>query len=729
MEITQHNRFWPRLLFWLFFVVFVGISLIAALFFFYTPTIQEFENASRKQTSVIYDRTGTHILYEIYGEENRKALTPDQIPENIREATIAIEDENFYSHPGIDIVAIARAMTVNLEQGTYEQGASTITQQLARSVLLSREKTLTRKIKEVLLAIKIDSYYSKSEILDRYLNQVPYGSNAYGIEAAAQTFFNKPAKALTLGEATLLAALPNAPTLYSPYGNHRDLLVNRQKIIIGKLLKEGWITKEEAVAAVNESAVEKVVPLKRDIVAPHFVFYVMEELEKKYGREFLEQAGLKIYTTLDMNLQNRAEEVIQKEAERNVALGATNAALVALDAQEGEVLAMVGSRDYFNKAIDGQVNIATSPRQPGSSFKPLVYAKAFEKGFQPETILFDLPTSFGADGSGNEYKPMNYDERFRGRLSMRESLANSLNIPAVQTQYLAGLTQTLDQLDRMGITSLKDRKRFGLSLVLGSGEVSLLEMTNAYATFSQEGIFRQAEGVQKVLAQDGGVIYQHQTTGTQVLSEQTARKIKSILSDNKARSLVFGTHTPLAFPNGGVAAKTGTTQDFHDGWTLGFTNRVAVGVWVGNSDNAALKKGSDGVIVAAPLWRSFMDTLLTQYPQTPFIDYIHVNSDKPLLTGKMPGGLYFADAPKNKKEERARNQLIAAAGGAFELHSILYYVNKDDPLGPTPPDMTDPMLPRFEAALHGGVPFQSTQYQAPVVQDTAPVPQTKTKRN
>jgi membrane peptidoglycan carboxypeptidase len=213
-----------------------------------------------------------------------------------------------------------------------------------------------------------------------------------------------------------------------------------------------------------------------------------------------------------------------------------------------------------------------------------------------------------------------------------------------------------------------------------------------------------------------------------VLSEQTARKIKSVLSDNKARSLVFGTHTPLAFPNGGVAAKTGTTQDFHDGWTLGFTNRVAVGVWVGNSDNAALKKGSDGVIVAAPLWRSFMDTLLTQYPQTPFIDYIHVNSDKPLLTGKMPGGLYFADAPKNKKEERARNQLIAAAGGAFELHSILYYVNKDDPLGPTPPDMTDPMLPRLEAALHGGVPVQSTQYQAPIDENPAPQ-QTKTKRD
>jgi 1A family penicillin-binding protein len=702
MEIKPPVRFWPRLVFWLIIVIIFAVVFVLLLFFFYAPSIKDFETESREETSVIFDRTGGTILYEIYGEENRKALLNEEIPDAIREATIAIEDENFYSHPGVDIFAIARALSVNIDQGGYQQGASTITQQLARSVILSREKTLTRKVKEVLLALKLDLYYSKSEILDRYLNQVPYGSNAYGIQSAAETFFNKNAKDLTLGESTLLAAMPNAPTLYSPHGNRTDLLVNRQKLIIGKLLKEGWITKEEAVAAVGENALQKVAPLKRDIVAPHFVFFVLEELERKYGREFLEQAGLKVYTSLDMDLQRRAEEVIQKEAERNMAYGAGNAALVALDAEKAEVLAMVGSRDYFNKAIDGQVNVALSARQPGSSFKPLVYAKAFEKGYQPETILFDVPISFGLDGSGNEYKPMNYDEGFRGKISMRDALANSLNIPAVQTQYLAGLDQSLNQLEQMGITSLKDRKRFGLSLVLGSGEVSLFEMTQAYSVFSQEGNFSKSEGVMKIVDQQGNTIYSHSPAKKQVLSEQTTRKIASILSDNKARSLVFGTNTPLSFKTPGVAAKTGTTQDFHDGWTLGFTNKVALGVWVGNSNNASLKKGADGVIVAAPLWRSFMDTLLTRYPPTPFTNYIKVESDKPLLTGQMPrGSIYYSEAPKNKKEERSRGKEIAAAGGG-SLHSILYYVNKDEPLGEKKPDLTDPMLARWESALRGG---------------------------
>lgn len=710
MEMKPASQAWHSLLTWLIIVALLGLGIFALLFFFYVPSIKDFETESRQETSVLYDRTGQTILYEIYGEENRKALPSEEIPDAIREATIAMEDENFYSHPGIDIIAIARALFVNLEEGGYQQGASTITQQLARSVILTREKTLTRKVKEVLLAIKLDAYYSKSEILDRYLNQVPYGSNAYGIQAAAETFFNKNAKDLTLGEATLLAALPNAPTLYSPYGNHTDLLLNRQKIIIGKLLHEGWITKEEAVAAINENALEKVAPLKRDIIAPHFVFFVLEELEKQYGRELLEQAGLKVYTSLDIDLQRRAEEVIQKEAEKNVAYGATNAALVALDAEKAEVLAMVGSRDYFNKAIDGQVNVAVAPRQPGSSFKPLIYAQAFEKGYQPETILFDLPTSFGVDGQGDEYKPMNYDEGFRGKIAMREALANSLNIPAVQTQYLAGLDQSLTALQKMGITSLTDRKRFGLSLVLGSGEVSLFEMTNAYAVFSQEGNFSKAKGVTKIIDHKGSILYEHVPEKTRVLSEQTTRKISSILSDNGARSLVFGTNTPLAFKEPGVAAKTGTTQDFHDGWTLGFTSKVALGVWVGNSDNTALRPGADGVIVAAPLWRSFMNTLLEKYPSTPFTDYIKVESDKPLITGQMPSGtVYYNDPPKSKKEERARKKEVSSSSA---LHSILYYVNRNDPLSDKKPDFTDPMLARWEKAIAEGIPTPPQQEES-----------------
>lgn len=688
-------------------ICFFVFVVIAFVFLLLTPSIDEFEKQSHKETSTIYDRSGQHILYEIYGEENRKPVPPEEIPDYVREATIAVEDENFYSHPGIDPSAIIRALFVNLQEGGYQQGASTITQQLARSVLLTREKTLSRKITEALLALKLDATYSKGEILNRYLNQVPYGSNAYGIQAAATTFYNKDAKDLTLGESTLLAALPNAPSYYSPYGNHTDELVKRQKYILSRLLQEGHISQRQATDAVQENALSKVVPLTRNIEAPHFVFMVLEELEKQYGRDVLETSGLKIYTTLDWNLQQRAEQVIGKEAEQNVRYGAKNAALVALDTNKGEVLSLVGSRDYFDKSIDGQVNVAISPRQPGSSFKPLVYAEAFEKGYQPETVLFDIRTSFGPDGQGHDYVPLDYDEQYRGAVTMRQALANSLNIPAVETQYLAGLDDTLDHLDRMGITSLKDRNRFGLSLVLGSGEVSLLEMTNAYAVFSQDGNYTQASTISKVVGQDGKTLYEHAPNFKRVISAESSRKIASILSDNSARSMVFGPNTPLAFKEPGVAAKTGTTQDFHDGWTLGFTKDVALGIWVGNSDNTPLQAGADGVFVAAPLWRSFMNDLLKQYPPSPFADYTKVESDKPLLTGIRNFDFnYNPDPPQNKKEERARAK---EQDKMSDAHTILYYVNKDDPLSDKPPNLDDPMLWRWEDALHGNSPALDNQ--------------------
>ncbi|MEK9174007.1 MAG: penicillin-binding transpeptidase domain-containing protein, partial [Patescibacteria group bacterium] len=481
----------------------------------------------------------------------------------------------------------------------------------------------------------------------------------------------KNARDLSLGEATLLAALPNAPTLYSPYGNNTNALVKRQQLIIDKLLRNGWITKDEARDAINENALQKIAPLKRAIIAPHFVFAVLEELEQEYGRDILEQKGLHIYTTLDLEAQQKAEEVVQKGSSKNLEWGASNAALVALDAEKGEILAMVGSKDYFSKDIDGKVNVAMSPRQPGSSFKPLVYATAFEKGYQPETMLFDVPMSFGPDGQGNEYTPQNYDGKTHGLVSMRQALSNSLNIPAVQTQYLAGVENTLNQVKRMGLVSLGDNNRYGLSLVLGSGEASLYQMANAYSVFSQEGLYQKASGVLRVEDPEHKILQEHTLSNQRVLSTETARKISSILSDNKARSMVFGSGTPLAFKNGGVAAKTGTTQEFRDAWTLGFTRRVAVGVWVGNNDNTPMKSGADGVFVAAPIWRSYMDYLLTRFPATSFTDYQKVESDKPLLTGNTPfQAEIFESAPQNSKERRARKKELRRV--SRELHSILY---------------------------------------------------------
>lgn len=687
-----------------FLTFFLIIPLVAGLLFlgfflFYVPSIDDFTDVRRGETSVLYDRTGEHVLYQIHGEENRKPLSHEEIPNTLRLATIAVEDENFYNHYGVDPRAIFRALRVNIEEGGFEQGASTITQQLARGVVLSREKTIERKIIEALLAIKLDFFLTKEDILDRYLNQVPYGSNAYGVEAAAETFFDKKAQDLTLGEATLLAALPNAPTLYSPYGNNTNALVKRQQLIIEKLVRNGWVTKEEARNAISENAFQKVVPLKRAITAPHFVFAVLEELEKEFGRDTLEYEGMHIYTTLDLEAQKKAEEVVQTGATRNTEWGASNAALVALDAEKGEILALVGSKDYFSKDIDGKVNVAMSTRQPGSSFKPLVYATAFEKGYQPETMLFDLPMSFGPDGQGNEYEPQNYDGRTHGLISMRQALSNSLNIPAVQTQYLAGIDNTLNQVKKMGLVSLGERDRYGLSLVLGSGEATLYQMANAYSVFSQEGLYQKATGVLRVEDRDHKTVKEHTIKNERVLSTETARKISSILSDNKARSMVFGGNTPLAFKDGGVAAKTGTTQEFRDAWTLGFTRRVALGVWVGNNDNTPMRTGADGVFVAAPIWRNYMDYLLTRFPATQFTEYQKVESDKPLLTGKTPlQSVVFESEPQNSKERRARKKEIKRVSG--DLHSILYYVNRDDPLGPTEPDRSDPMLARFESALH-----------------------------
>lgn len=713
-------------------LVFGVVLATVIMYFFFTPSVDDLLTHHTSETSALYDRSGQHVLYEIHGEENRKIVAHNEIPDTIRRATLAIEDADFYNHHGIDFRAIIRALKANIESNEKVQGGSTVTQQLARNVFLTRQKTLQRKINEAILAIKIENNFSKDEILDLYLNSVPYGSNAYGVQKAAETFFGKDAKDLTLDESALLAALPQAPTYYSPYGNHREELRMRRDSIIISMTRLGWIEKEVAQKALTTNTFAKVVVLSHSIEAPHFVFYILDELESRYGKDALETGGWKVYTTLDYEMQKAAEDIVRKGVDRNKSRDASNSALVAMDPKTGEILAMVGSKDYFDKTIDGEVNVATRLRQPGSSFKPFAYAKAFEKGFQPETVLFDVSINFGPDGSGKDYIPKNYDGKSHGTVSMRQALSNSLNIPAVQTLYLAGISETIDFAHRLGITTLNDRNRYGLSLVLGGGEVKLVDMVSAFSVFAREGVRHETSGIRKIIGQDGNVIYgEKRSSGETVLDVQIARKINSILSDNTARSMIFGSNSPLAFPGSTVAAKTGTTQGFRDAWTVGYSPSLAVGVWTGNNDNHPMRAGSDGVFVAAPIWREFMDRFLSRYPSESFVPYNTVTSEKPLLTGKMEGSSeggevrYFhtGTGKELSAEEAARkNPKKVRKVSSGSRHSILYYVNKNDPLGNTPPDFNDPMLSRWEAALNASSHHDETSVLEAYYSDYAYAP-------
>ena len=602
----------------------VSIILLGVLFWLYysaTPAASQLVSRKISQTSIIYDNTGQHVLYELYGEENRKIISHDEIPDNIRIAIIATEDANFYHHIGIDPVAIARAFKVNMKNNEIRQGGSTITQQLARIAFLTKEQTFKRKILEAVFALKIEKHYTKDEILDQYLNEIPYGANTYGIETASETYFGKKAIDLTLDEAAFLAALPKATSYYSPYSSNRDALVARQKDILQKIGELKFASKEDIQKALSINTFEKVKPLSQPIIAPHFVFFVIDQLEQKYGADFIQTGGLKIYTSLDYDMQKIAEDAVLKGAQKNISLGATNAALVAVDPKNGNILAMVGSKDYFDKTIDGEVNIATSLRQPGSSFKPFAYAHAFEIGYQPETVVMDAETNFGPDGTGKDYIPVNYDGTFHGLLPLRSTLAMSLNIPAVKILYLAGIDGTIDLAHKMGITTLNDRSRYGLSLVLGGGEVKLLDMASAFSVFANDGIKNPAQAIIKIIDNSGKIYQQEEISPQRVLDEQVTRKINSILSDNNARAPIFGSNSPLILKGKTSAAKTGTTSGFRDAWTVGYTPSIAVGVWAGNNDNHPMRAGSDGIYVAAPIWNDFMKQVLANKPNETFVIY------------------------------------------------------------------------------------------------------------
>ena len=650
------------------------------------PSPEQFGSRQINQSTKIYDRTGKVLLYEIHGEEKRTVVPFEEIPEILKKATLAAEDDNFYHRPAFDWKAIVRAFLVNLREGRIVQGGSTITQQLARNVFLSPKKTLDRKIKELILAIELESKYSKDQIFSFYLNQIPYGSNAYGVEAASLTYFNKPAHDLNLAEAALLAALPKAPSYYSPWGSHEKELFERQAYVLDRMTELGHINQKEKTAA-KETKIKFAPPSQGIIKAPHFSLTIKEYLIGRYGENAVMNGGLEVITTLDWEMQQIAEKVVAEGAKRNEELyKGGNASLVAQDSKTGQILALVGSRDYFDIEHDGNFNVATQGlRQPGSALKPFAYLTAFQKGYDPKTIVFDVPTEFDTTGNPEKsYRPQNFDEYFRGPVKLETGLAQSINIPSVKILYLAGLDDVLKTIRGFGVNTLKERWRYGLSLILGGGEVKLIELVNAYAALSQEGIKHEQTFVLKVTDGQDNILETFHDQATRVIDEKYPRLITQILSDKNLRAPLFQNSLSLTvFPEKDVALKTGTTNDYRDAWAMGYTPSLAVGVWAGNNDNAPMQRHGGSILAAVPIWSAFLNEVLVKYSNETFTKPAPLSpSNKPMLNGQAINVLTFNE--KNYPQ----------------VHSILYYIDKHGPLGLVPNNPSnDPQFENWEQGV------------------------------
>ena len=591
---------------------FGGFILVVVLLFAWNakdiPTPAKLAKLQASDSTKILDRNGNE-LYET-GVQRRTVIAANQMPDITRKAFISAEDANFYNHGAVDFKGIARAAFRDVLHLKASQGGSTITQQFVKNALLTNRKSISRKIKELIISIEIEQIYSKDEILTMYLNQIPFGGNIYGVEEAAQTFFGKPAKDLNLSESATMAAIVQAPTYYSPYGTHTDGLFVRKNYVLDRLAELGYITEKQAEVAKKEGPSKTNISFKKkkeNIRAPHFVMYVKQKLVDMYGERLVDSGGLKVTTSLDLEKQKFAEDAILNNVSKLDRYGASNAALVSTDVKTGEIVAMVGGKDYFDVEHDGNVNVTDSLRQPGSSFKPIVYAAALKKSnFSPSTILFDLKTDFSG------YNPSNYDGSTHGPVTIRTALSNSLNIPAVKMLALVGLSDAIKTAKDMGITTLNQPDRYGLSLVLGGGEVKPIEMSGAFGAFADGGTFHQPTSILKVQDHSGKTLYEYksETNKYQALDPQVAYEITNILDDDSARSMIFGFNNALNFGEGKVAAKTGTTQEFHDAWTDGYTTKYAASVWVGNNDNAKMKNGADGSVVAAPIFHDYIARLV-----------------------------------------------------------------------------------------------------------------------
>jgi 1A family penicillin-binding protein len=622
-------------------VLFFAICLTTFSFWFFIlknlPSPKDLVTRDIEVSTKIYDRNGI-LLYQIYKDKNRSIVPLEDIPQTVRLATLAAEDAGFYSHPGFSVKGITRAIYKNLTEGKLS-GGSTITQQLVKNALLSSEKTYIRKLREIVLAVEVEATFSKDEILDMYLNEVSYGGTAYGIEEASRVYFNKDVSQLTLGEAALLAGLPKSPSKYSPFGPNPDLSIQRQKEVL-KLMKEnGFISQDQENTALKEKLT--FAPNKTDIKAPHFVMYVREKLAEKYGEEVVEKGGLNVVTTLDYSIQKLAEEAVKSELDKLKGLNVTNGAAVVLNPKTGEILAMVGSKDYFDTKNDGNVNVTTSLRQPGSSIKLINYAYALSHGYTPATILSDTPVTFSIPGQ-KPYSPKDYDGKYRGLISLRSAFAESRNIPAVKVLASYGVGKMVEMGKKMGITTWDDPSQYGLSLTLGGGAVKLTDLADAYATVANYGkkpdltsILKVTNYRGKVLDENNCISYksplekvsaylkikqeaqastaQKNCNEEQIISPGVSYLLINILKDNIARSPAFGLNSMLVINNHPeVAVKTGTSNDLRDNLTVGFNQNYLVATWVGNNDNSPMSRVASGVTGASPIWNRIMTSLLYQ---------------------------------------------------------------------------------------------------------------------
>ena len=668
------------------------IFFFAAILYFSTtiPSIQEISSQQISQSTKIYDRTGTVLLYEI-GDGSRRTVVPfNQIPQQLKDATIAIEDQNFYNEPAFDVKGIFRAIFVDITTHSLAQGGSTITQQLARTAFLTVNQTFSRKIKELVLAIKLNEYYSKDDILGLYLNEAPYGGTISGVEEASEDYFGVPVQSLNLAQDAVLAALPQAPSYYSPWGSHVDELLQRQRLVLQQMYSTGKITQVQLNTALNY----KITFLPQTetgtgMRAPHFVEAVEDYLIQKYGEDIVDRGGLKVITTLNWDLQQAAETAITQGVARNIQLyKSSNASLVAQDPQTGQVLALVGSANYFDASNDGNFDVATQGlRQPGSSLKPFVYLTGFQMGYTPDTVLFDVPTEFSTDSScpavpnfssTNKlcFHPQDFEGTFAGPLSIRDSLAQSVNVPAVKMLYLAGEDNSLQNMTNFGITTLGNPSNYGLSLVLGGGAVHLIDLTEAYSVLATDGIKHAQTMIMQVQDASGNTLESYQDQASQVADAQSVRLTNDILSDSQAREPLFqASFNETVFPGYDVALKTGTSNDYRDAWAMGYTPSLVVGVWAGNNNNTPMQKSGSSILAAVPMWSAFMTQALPMVPNTTFIQPNPTTPANPALGGD------YRDA-------------------SGQPHSILYFINKNDPTGPAPTNpANDPQYNNWETGV------------------------------
>jgi membrane peptidoglycan carboxypeptidase len=650
------------------------ILCLVVLYFAKTvPSIQEIGAQQIGQSTKIYDRTGTVLLYDVDNGQHRTLVPFDEIPQSVKDATIAIEDQNFYNEPAFDMKGILRALFVDVTTHSFAEGGSTLTQQLARTAFLTLDQTLSRKIKEFVLAVKLNEYYSKDQILALYLNEVPYGPNISGVGEAAQDYFGMPVSQLNIAQSAVLAALPQAPTYYSPYGTHVSELLQRQQLVLQQMYNTGKITKAQLTAAQNfKITFQPQTASGSGIRAPHFVMAVENYLVQKYGENEVDNGGLKVITTLNWTMQQQAEAAVTAGVARNTQLyQSTNAALVAQDPATGQILALVGSANYFDAGNDGNFDVATQGlRQPGSSLKPFVYMTAFQMGYTPDTVLFDVPTEFSTDAEcpavpdfnstdKNCFHPQDFEGTFAGPLTITDALAQSVNVPAVKALYLVGEQNAIQNMTNFGISTFGNPSQYGLSLVLGGGAVKLIDLTEAYSVLADQGVKHAQSMILSVQDANGNTLESYQDQTSQVADAQSINLINDILSDAAARApLMGGSQGLTVFPGYDVALKTGTSNNYTDAWAMGYSPSLVVGVWAGNNNNAPMQKSGSSILAAVPMWSAFMTQALPEVPNTTFTPPGPVNASKPVFNGQ-----YVVNG---------------------QVHDILYYVDKNDPTGSDP---------------------------------------------